>query len=540
MTLRLSNLRLPFNHSQEEFVQGVAKKLKIPQEAIKDFRLVRKALDARLKKNNNGLTYVYTVDLQLERGEKELVNRLGNPDLKLYQPVEVPPLTQGQSALTARPIVVGAGPAGIFAALTLASYGYRPLILERGREVAARTGDVARFWQEGNFCPESNVQYGEGGAGTFSDGKLTTRINDPRISRVLEAFVAAGAPGEILYLHKPHIGTDKLRLVVQNLRQEILKQGGEIRFQTKVTDLIIEHGQVNGVVINNEEEIKSPIVVLATGHSARDIYRLLFKKGAALTAKPLAVGVRVEHPQKLIDEAQYGKFAGHPKLGAADYQLVYKNQEMDRAAFSFCMCPGGWVVAAASEEKGVVTNGMSDYSRDTGVANSALVVSVSPKDFPGDDPLAGIRFQEKMEQKAYSLGGGNHQAPAQTVGDFLAGGAASDLDSLDLATYKPGVNPANLHQCLPAYVSEMLEQGMADFGRKIKNFDLPQAVLTGVETRTSAPVRIIRGDDYQSPDVAGLYPAGEGAGYAGGIISAAIDGIRTAEAIIMKYMKGAH
>lgn len=543
MTLRLSNLRLPFDHNDNELLQGIARKLKFPPGEIRDLRLIRKALDAR--KKHQTISYVYTVDFELgqkgklEQAEKKLLAKLNNPDLKQIEPMVDPALEPGKVPLGNRPIIVGAGPAGIFAALTLAAYGYKPLVLERGRDAETRNADVERFWQEGNFSPVSNVQFGEGGAGTFSDGKLTTRTHDPRIRRVLEAFVEAGAPEEILYLHKPHIGTDILRQVVQNLRRELINRGGQIRFEAQVTDVIIEKGKVTGVIVNGTAEIRGQAVILATGHSARDIYRLLHKKGAELQAKPLAVGVRVEHPQELIDTAQYGKFAGHAKLGAADYQLVYKNEELSRAAFSFCMCPGGWVVAAASEEGGVVTNGMSNYRRDSGVANSALVVSVSPKDYPGNDPLAGIRFQEEMEHKAYTLGGRDYKAPAQSVGDFLTGKATTDIEDLQLSTYNPGVKPGDLHECLPGYVSTMLEEGLADFGRKIKNFDMPKAVLTGVETRTSAPVRIIRGEDFQSPGIEGLFPCGEGAGYAGGITSAAVDGIRTAEAVITKHMKGA-
>jgi uncharacterized FAD-dependent dehydrogenase len=420
---------------------------------------------------------------------------------------------------------------------------------------------VQHFWSTGELDPYSNVQFGEGGAGTFSDGKLTTRISDRRINLVLQAMVDAGAPEEIRYLQKPHVGTDMLKTVVVNLRQMLLKAGGEVRFGARVSQILLEQGQVTGVEVrgaetpssevipgsevisykanSNPEVIPTQVVILAPGHSARATYRMLADQGVAMEAKALAMGVRIEHPQGLIDQAQYGKFAGHPKLGAAEYQLTYQDKAADRAAYTFCMCPGGVVVGAASGEAQVVTNGMSDYARDSGFANSALVVSVRPDDYAVNHPLAGVEFLEQWERAAYQLGGSDFSAPAMTVEDFLAGRTTSQLPE-GMGTYRPGINPADLSRCLPHYVAETLEKAIIDMGRKLTGFNSPGALLTGVETRTSAPVRILRGQDFQAEGITGLYPAGEGAGYAGGIMSAAVDGIRAAEAVIRNLSGSAH
>lgn len=583
MYYRITNIRLDLDEKSSRLLQAAAAKLAVPPADIEEYRIVRKALDARKK---NQLHFVYTIDVHLSLQAARKVARRRLKDVAPYReeaetafadngpafeagvpaPYSRRPAYGGAPGATSpenAPVVVGAGPAGIFAALTLAAYGFRPVVLERGQDVDTRAADIEDFWVGRVLKTDSNVQFGEGGAGTFSDGKLTTRINDPRVRRVLKAFVEAGAPEEILYLNKPHIGTDVLRTVVKNLRLKLESMGGRIFFGARVSDLLITGDKIQGLIINEQDELKTHLVVLAIGHSARDTYAMLAQKSLRLEPKAFSVGVRVEHPQALIDESQYGSFAGHPALGAADYQLVYKNEELDRAAYTFCMCPGGQVVAAASEEEMVVTNGMSNYARNSGVANSAVVVSVGPDDYPGSGAMAGVEFQRALERGAFALGGGNYNAPAQLMEDFLAGRASTSLggavtgpgyaaDGRDDAagsrhdaascravtpTYRPGVTPADLHECLPDYVSTMLEEAFIDFACRLRNFNYPQAVLTGVETRTSAPLRIVRLNDLQADGVKGLYPAGEGAGYAGGIVSAAVDGIRVAEALIKNRLE---
>jgi uncharacterized FAD-dependent dehydrogenase len=528
--LRISNFRVALS-DYTPLERLAARRLGLPAGSIEKLDIIRRAVDARRKSN---IGFVYTLDVSLKVSEGQVLSRLAaDRDVALRRPEALTPLVAGTRPLTSPPVVVGAGPAGLFAALTLAEHGYRPLLLERGRSVEARTEDVASFWRTGVFDPVSNVQFGEGGAGTFSDGKLTTRVNDPRMAGVLAALVAAGAPPEIMYAHKPHVGTDKLREVVVNLRRRIIAAGGTVEFEARVSDITVKDGALTGLTVNGQRHIPAQAVVLAVGHSARDTYRMLAERGLAMEAKPFAVGVRIEHPQQLIDQAQYGPQAGHPRLGAADYALVFQDRASGRAAYSFCMCPGGLVVAAASEEGGVVTNGMSLYDRASGQANSALVVTVGPDDW-GDGALAGVDFQRRWEAAAFAAGGGNYAAPVQAVGDFLAGRADGDK-FLTRPSYRPGVRLANLGSCLPAAVAATLARALADFGRKIKGFDHPQAVMTGVETRTSAPVRLLRTTARMSVNLAGLYPAGEGAGYAGGIMSAALDGLAAAEAIISEY-----
>jgi uncharacterized FAD-dependent dehydrogenase len=438
---------------------------------------------------------------------------------------------QAPADLSQRPIVVGFGPCGIFAGLLLAQMGFKPIILERGTEVRQRTKDTWGLWRKSVLNPESNVQFGEGGAGTFSDGKLYSQIKDPKFigRKVLHEFVKAGAPEEILYVSKPHIGTFRLTGVVENMREQIRAMGGEVRFQQRVTDVLIEDGQLVGVELNGGEQIHSKHVILALGHSARDTFRMLHGRGVYMEAKPFSVGFRIEHPQSLIDRARLGKYAGHPKLGAADYKLVH-HASNGRSVYSFCMCPGGTVVAATSEPNRVVTNGMSQYSRNERNANSGIVVGITPEvDYPGG-PLAGIELQERLESHAFVLGGSNYEAPAQLVGDFIAGKPSTELGSVE-PSYKPGVALGDLALALPAFAIEAIREALPAFEKQIRGYSLHDAVLTGIETRTSSPLRITRNESMQSLNVKGLFPAGEGAGYAGGILSAGVDGIRIAEAV---------
>ena len=508
-----------------------AKKLKLPPQVVLEVVIVRKALDARRK---NNISFVYSLEVKVAVPEGQVLAGLkGDSNVAVAQAQKSETLIPGDNRLKHRPVVIGCGPAGMLAALTLAQHGYRPLVLERGRDVDERTRDVAKFWQTGQFDEKSNVQFGEGGAGTFSDGKLTTRVNDPLMRQVLDVFVQAGAPTEITYIHKPHIGTDKLRGMVKHIRQQIIDLGGEVEFEAQVTDIELANGQITGLFVNGNRYIPCDIALFAIGHSARDTYTMLHNRGIAMEAKPFAMGVRIEHPQALIDASQYGISAGHDNLPAADYSLVYHAKDTSRTAYSFCMCPGGLVVAAASEAGGVVTNGMSLYNRSSGISNSALVVNVTTEDF-GSDVLGGIEFQRKYEKLAFACGGSNYHAPLQTVGDFLADSAGSTAYHTK-PSYRPGVVAADLRQCLPDFVVDTLVRALPDFDRKIKGFAHPQAIMTGVETGTSAPVRIIRNNDYVSVNTQGFYPIGEGAGYAGGIMSAALDGLNCAIGIIKQY-----
>ena len=555
MRLRVNDVRLSLI-TDKSLKECVADKLGIRKTALQKVQVLHRAVDAR-RKNNIGLLYHVTVEADVpEPLARKIIKR---PGVSLFVPAEPEAPQLGETPMAERPVIIGAGPAGLTAALELAKYGYRPVVLERGRALNKRVEDVDRFWQTGKFDPVSNVQFGMGGAGTFSDGKLTTRVNDPVMADILQAFVKAGAPKEILTEHKPHVGTDKLRAMVQGLAAEIERCGGEIRCETQVTDFLVKDNRLTGLLLDDGTALATETVILACGHSARDTYKALAFRGIGMEAKAFAIGVRVEHPQALIDKAQYGDFAGHPRLGVADYALVYHTEDKKRTAYSFCMCPGGQVVAAASEEGGVVVNGMSLYKRDSGIANSALVVNVTPDDF-GKEPLAGVAFQRKYERMAFTAGGQNYKAPAQSIQSFLQGtrptlrdaqryleeavmkqdhaGAGSDFShalSGKMPSYRPGVTEAALESVLPNYVTDTLKQGIRYFGSRIQGVDGPSGMMTGVETRTSAPLRIVRGTDYQSVTHTGLYPCGEGCGYAGGIMSAALDGYHVARAIMKKY-----
>ena len=531
--MRLTELKLPLDHSASDLHAAILKRLGIAADELVGYSIFRRSHDAR---KPSAIVFIYTLDVEL-RNEPAVLKRLRGdrhigptPDTSYHFVAMAPPTPP-----TPRPVVIGTGPCGLFAGLILAQMGFRPLILERGKAVRERTKDTWGLWRQGQLNPESNVQFGEGGAGTFSDGKLYSQIKDPeyRGRKVLTEFVKAGAPAEILYVAKPHIGTFKLVGMVENMRAGIEALGGEIRFGSRVEDIDIEHGQVRGLKLADGEAIAATHVVLAVGHSARDTFAMLHQRGVHIEAKPFSIGVRIEHPQSLIDRARLGKNAGNPLLGAADYKLVHHCKN-GRSAYSFCMCPGGTVVAATSEPGRVVTNGMSQYSRNERNANSALVVGVTPADYPGSDtdPLAGIAFQRHWESLAFEAGGGNYNAPAQRVGDFVAGRPSTTLGSV-VPSYTPGVHPTDLARCLPDYVVAALRESLPAFGREIAGFAMDDALLTGVETRTSSPIRITRDDEFQSLNTRGLFPAGEGAGYAGGILSAAVDGIKVAEAVAL-------
>ncbi|UXH41065.1 NAD(P)/FAD-dependent oxidoreductase [Pseudomonas promysalinigenes] len=527
--LRITELKLPLDHPDEALREAIVQRLGISDEQLLSFNLFKRSYDAR--KKNSELLFIYTIDLEASN-EAELLSKFADDrNIGVAPDVTYKFVGQAPADLQERPIVVGFGPCGIFAGLLLAQMGFKPIILERGKEVRQRTKDTWGLWRKSVLNPESNVQFGEGGAGTFSDGKLYSQIKDPQHHgrKVLEEFVKAGAPDEILYINKPHIGTFRLTGMVEQMRQDMIALGAEVRFQEKVTDLLIEDGQVTGVVLQSGEQLHSRHVVLALGHSARDTFRMLHARGVYMEAKPFSVGFRIEHPQTLIDKARLGKYAGHPKLGAADYKLVY-HAKNGRSVYSFCMCPGGTVVAATSEPGRVVTNGMSQYSRNERNANSGIVVGIDPeRDYPGG-PLAGIELQERLEAHAYVMGGSNYLAPAQLVGDFVAGKPSTALGSVE-PSYKPGVTLGDLAPSLPDFAIEAIREALPAFDRQIKGYNLHDAVLTGIETRTSSPLRITRGADLQSLNLKGLFPAGEGAGYAGGILSAGVDGIRIAEAV---------
>ena len=545
--LRITELRLPLDHAQDALKPAIVARLGLKAGSdLKDFTVFKRSYDARKK---SAIVLIYTVDCELADAatQTRLLDAFKSdphirptPDTRYHFIGHAP--VDGTAAQTPRPLIVGFGPCGLFAALILAQMGLRPIVLERGKEVRQRTKDTWGLWRQRELNPESNVQFGEGGAGTFSDGKLWSQISDPRhlTRKVLTEFVKAGAPEEILYVSKPHIGTFRLVSMIEKMRAEIEALGGEIRFEQRVTDVRIEDGHVRGVVLASGEHLRSDHVVLALGHSARDTFKMLHERGVHMEAKPFSIGYRVEHPQGVIDRARFGPNAGNEILGAADYKLVHHARN-GRSVYSFCMCPGGTVVAATSEPERVVTNGMSQYSRNERNANAGIVVGISPQDYRQDglsdgpvNPLDGMAFQRIWESRAYELGGGGYIAPGQLVGDFIKGQPSTALGDV-MPSYKPGVLMTDLAQkgrgSLPDYALAAIREALPAFEKQIKGFSMPDAVLTGVETRTSSPLRITRGKDYQSLNTRGLYPAGEGAGYAGGIMSAGVDGIEVAEAV---------
>ncbi len=532
--LRLTELRLPLDHPEAALRAAILKRLGIKDSDLLGFTIFRRGYDAR---KPAAISLVYTLDLEVRDEARLLRRHAGDPHLKPAPDMRYRFVARAPEPGPKRPVVIGTGPCGIMAGLVLAQMGFRPIILERGKLVRERTKDTWGLWRRSTLDPESNVQFGEGGAGTFSDGKLHSQIKDPRHygRKVLEEFVKAGAPEEILYLSKPHIGTFRLVTMVESIRATIESLGGEYRFQSKVTDLRIAtdpegNRRIEGVVLESGEVIEADHVVLAIGHSARDTFAMLRDRGVYLEPKPFSIGVRIEHPQSWIDRARFGPNAGNKLLGAADYKLVHHCAN-GRSVYSFCMCPGGRVVAATSEPGRVVTNGMSQYSRAEFNANAGIVVGISPADYPGD-VLAGVEFQRRWESAAFLAGGGEYRAPAQRVEDFLAGRPSTAIGAV-APSYKPGVTPANLATCLPDYVVAAIREALPHFDRQIRGFAHPDAVMTGVETRTSSPIRIRRDARFQSLNTAGLFPAGEGAGYAGGILSAGVDGIRVAEAVAL-------
>ncbi len=524
--LRITDVILPLDHPEHALKEAVLTRLGAEPDALRSMTVFRRGFDARRK---SAIQLVYTVDVELADEGKLLARAL--PKVTLTPDMDYQFVARAPANLNTRPVVIGFGPCGLFAALILAQAGFKPLIIERGKVVRERTKDTFGLWRQRKLNPDSNVQFGEGGAGTFSDGKLWTQVSDPRHygRKVLQEFVKADAPPEIMYVSKPHIGTFRLVKMIELMRATIVELGGEFLFEHKVDGIDIVDGQLRGLHLSNGETVATEHAVLAVGHSARDTFQMLHEAGVYLEAKPFSVGFRIEHPQSVIDRARFGRFAGNPVLGAADYKLVH-HAANGRAVYSFCMCPGGTVIAATSEPGRVVTNGMSQYSRNERNANAGIVVGITPEDFPGGSPLAGIDLQRELESRAFELGGGDYSAPGQLVGDFIDGRASKEFGSV-LPSYKPGVKLGDLATALPSYAIEAIREALPAFDKQIQGFSMKDALLTGVETRTSSPVRIRRGEDLQSVNTKGLYPAGEGAGYAGGIMSAAIDGIRVAEAV---------
>lgn len=526
--IRINEIKLSLDEKEELLAEKAAKVLKINKKYIKSYTIYKKSVDARKK---DDVHFTYSLDVIITLDEEQITRKCKSNKVNIVKPY-VYTLPENKRVSSFRPVVVGFGPAGMFAGLILALSGLKPIILERGKAVEERTKDVDLFWQTGKLNEESNVQFGEGGAGTFSDGKLTTGIKSPFIRKILEELYEAGAPEEILYSSKPHIGTDRLVEVVKNIRNKIEKLGGEVRLECRLEKLIVANGFVHGVTYTHKGEkidLETDSVIMAIGHSARDTVEMLYNMGVEIMQKPFSVGARIEHPQSLINKAQYGKFAGHKKLGAADYKLACHGLH-ERGAYTFCMCPGGTVVNAASEKEGVIVNGMSSLARDGENANSALLVGIEPKDFPSDHPLAGIYYQREIENTAFKLAGSNYKAPAQLVGDFLKGIESKELGNVQ-PTCPTGVTMTNLDLCLPEKVSATMKSAIVEMDKKLNGFNLYDAVLTAPETRSSSSVRILR-DDLLQCNIRGVYPCGEGAGYAGGIISAAVDGVKCAHAVL--------
>lgn len=529
MSIQVNNIILSIDEHKEDIKLKVSKKLKINEKDIKELKILKESIDARKK---DSIKFNYQVSLECDN-EDNIVKKLKGNEVFLQKESYVPDFKLGDKKLTTRPIIVGMGPAGLFAGLLMAQKGYRPIIIERGENVDHRSKTVEEFWKSGNLNTESNVQFGEGGAGTFSDGKLTTRSKDFRCDYIVKELIDGGAQEEIRYMGKPHIGTDVLKEVVKNIRNKIISLGGEVRFNSKLQDIVVKDKKIKAAIINGEE-VPCEVLILAIGHSSRDTYEMLHKREVFMSPKPFAIGVRIEHPQELINENQYGKYASHPRLKAADYRLAYTDEVTGRGVYSFCMCPGGVVVASSSEENALVTNGMSYSKRDKSNANSAIVVSIGEGDFASDNPLGGMEFQRHYEKLAYSLGGGDHVAPIQLVGDFIKGRQSTKIGAVQ-PSFTRGYEFKELNKCLPSYVIDSLKRGLLNFDGKIKGFAMDDAVMTGIETRTSAPVRMDRNEELESISVKGLYPTGEGAGFAGGIISAAVDGVKVVERVMQKW-----